>query len=101
MACKRCSISDFMLATSHSYGRDYADEQINLVIRRIVGADLSRPSPIYRPAGRADKSAMGAINRPLRLFADNDFIHPLPHNTSTSDKEYGIIPQTLIRQTRK
>src|SRR5947209_9742058 len=33
-----------------------------------VGADLSRPSPIYRPAGTADKSAMGAINRPLQPF---------------------------------
>src|SRR5438105_3668221 len=31
-----------------------------------VGADLSCPSPIYRPACRADKSAMGTINRPLQ-----------------------------------
>ncbi|HEV7235095.1 MAG TPA: hypothetical protein VGN15_02870, partial [Ktedonobacteraceae bacterium] len=33
--------------------------------RDVVGADLSRPSPIYRPVPVADKSAMGAINRPL------------------------------------
>src|SRR5205085_10040331 len=37
--------------------------------RQPVGADLSRPSPIYRPHVVADKSAMGAINRPLHWLA--------------------------------
>jgi len=32
-----------------------------------VGAGLPRPSPIYRPVPFAKKSAMGAVNRPLRL----------------------------------
>ena len=41
-----------------------------------VGADLSRPPPIYRQR-EADKSAVGAINRPLRSLAYNEFIHPI------------------------
>src|SRR5438105_4994078 len=43
-------------------GLSFADMQLS------VGADLSRPSPIYRLFQWADKSAMGAINRPLQPF---------------------------------
>ena len=33
----------------------------------LVGADLPRPPPMYRPVPFADTSAVGAVNRPLRL----------------------------------
>jgi hypothetical protein len=37
--------------------------------KKYVGADLSRPPPIYRLfVPLADKSAVGAINRPLRVY---------------------------------
>src|ERR1700738_4331510 len=45
-----------------------------------VGADLSRPSPIYRPESHeilADKSAMGAINRPLLSILLRELYCPL------------------------
>src|SRR6266480_2924095 len=42
--------------------------------RTCVGADLSCPPPIDRPAGMADQSAVGTINRPLQ-FTSNFFIH--------------------------
>src|SRR5439155_7484662 len=43
--------------------------------RTCVGADLSCPPPIDRPAGMADQSAVGTINRPLQ-FTYTFFIHP-------------------------